>query len=117
MSVDVDWDKPIQLRNGFAARVGSMNCEPPHSVCVFFKDDNGRELPLRVNLNGRRSTTFHNSEWDVVNAPDMRKGYVAVFESPITTIPHVMFRDTLEEAEDLQAENCVCVVPFEYERK
>ena len=80
----INWEKPIQTRDGRKARVVRTDVKSDHySVICLVTQESGDEFVITCHHDGSRDTTFAGHEADIINAPEKRtiEGWVNVYES------------------------------------
>jgi len=84
----IDWDKPVQTRNGYEAVVYTTNGKnKKYPVICEYKHKNGYWALIGLTLDGKADADIEGiSDYDIINVPKLKVGgWLNVYSSGLTS--------------------------------
>lgn len=88
----IDWNRPLQTKNGFSARVLANDLKSDFPIVVALSRPGGMEAVYFYNDKGESSIGSLGHELDLINVPE--KKYIGIYLEPDGEVYATPFFDT-----------------------
>lgn len=95
----IDWDRPLQTKNGFSARVLANDLKSDFPIVVALSRPGGKEAIYLYNDEGKCSIYGFGGDLDLINVPE--KKYIGIFIGYGEKVCTTEAVDTINEAKNL----------------